>query len=102
MHDVRLVLIGVAAMILSGCAAPPKTLVTVTDPSVAVADNEAAALVGAGREHLIKGCTAQILKLTDHAIRVKALTCPDSPSMLPLEKWPNGNEGWIAKSATDF
>lgn len=96
------VLVSLTAVVLSGCIAQFKTVATVTDPSVAVANSEAAALAGTGGERLVKGCTVQILKVTDRALRINALKCPDSPVMMPLAKWQNGTEGWIAKSATDF
>lgn len=98
----KLILIGVAAFLLGGCGASAKTSATVTDPSVAMASSEAAALAGTGGERLVKGCSVQILKVTDRALRVNALKCPESPAMMPLAKWQNGTEGWIAKSATDF
>lgn len=89
-------------LVMCGIACSARDTATVTDPSAAFADSESAALAGVGREHLVKGCVVQILKTTDRAARVKAVKCPDAPNMLPLEKWPGGTEGWVAKSALDL
>src|SRR5258708_7783821 len=81
-----------ALALLAGCATPSQSTATVTDSSVAFADSESAALAGVGREHLVQGCVVQIIKTTDRGARVKPLRCPDVPWMLPLEKWPSGDE----------
>lgn len=89
-----------ALVFVLGCT---RTTATVTDNFAALADSEAAALSGAGRERLVKGCEVQVLRTTDRAARVKAVKCPASPSMMPLDRWPAGTtEGWVAKSALDL
>jgi hypothetical protein len=99
MRGVKVALASLALIIVAGCA---PTSGTVTDPATPFADSESDALAGRGREHLVKGCVVQLLKLTERAARVKAVSCPDSPEMLPLDKWPGSTEGWVAKSALDL
>lgn len=99
MRVVKLALASVAMLLMAACT---PTTATVTDSTAALADSESAALAGVGREQLVKGCFLQVLKVTDRAVMVKAVTCPDVPSMVPLTRWPGGTEGWVAKSALDL
>jgi hypothetical protein len=79
---------------------------TVTDPSVPFDANEADALVPRGRDgqgaygRLVKGCSVEVIKMTDRAARVRIIACPNADantSTLIAQQV----EGWVAKSALD-
>lgn len=89
---------------------PGVSRATVTDSSVPFTSSEADALVPRGFlgqgafGRLGRGCTVEVLKTTDRAAQVRAVSCPpgDGTTVEAQFMGPNGLQGWVAKSALDL
>lgn len=108
-NSLAAVALAISALLIAACSAQPSvqaptptaqpTWATVTDLAVAFEPTEADAVAPHARGSLgsfTMGCTLEVLKVTDRAVRVTKRSCPSYDT---LSTAPAGVQGWVAKSA---